>query len=213
MWTSKTKCPGQVERVRSSATVLETIIITGAASGIGRATALIFAREGANVVCADINEKGADETAAEVSRKGSRALAIKVDVTKRAEVDDMAERAFAAFGRVQLRCAFLIQGAVRPGDAQFEGRISMSRCVRTSASSESRWDKSASSWDTCASTSISRSSASTWETRASASASFRCPVDSIPGDATGQSRCNLAGSTSRSAHAMVISLLQPSHRC
>ena len=40
----------------------KTIIITGAACGIGRATALIFAREGANVVCADINEKGADET-------------------------------------------------------------------------------------------------------------------------------------------------------
>ena len=79
----------------------KTIIITGAASGIGRATALIFAREGANVVCADINEKGADETAAEVNRKGSRALPIKVDVTKRTEVDDMAERAFAAFGRVQ----------------------------------------------------------------------------------------------------------------
>jgi NAD(P)-dependent dehydrogenase (short-subunit alcohol dehydrogenase family) len=63
----------------------KTIIITGAASGIGRVTALIFAREGANVVCADINEKGADETAAEVNRKGSRALAIKVDVTKRTD--------------------------------------------------------------------------------------------------------------------------------
>ena len=75
----------------------KTIIITGAASGIGRATALIFAREGANVVCADINEKGADETAAEVNRKGSRALAIKVDVTKRTEVDDMAERAIRSF--------------------------------------------------------------------------------------------------------------------
>ena len=78
----------------------KTIIITGAASGIGRATALIFAREGANVVCADINEKGADETAAEVNRTGGRALAM-VDVTKRTEVHDMAERAFAAFGRVQ----------------------------------------------------------------------------------------------------------------
>jgi len=77
------------------------IVITGAASGIGRATALIFAREGANVVCADINEKGADETAAEVNRKGSKALAIKVDVTKRTEVDDMAGRAIAAFGRIQ----------------------------------------------------------------------------------------------------------------
>jgi NAD(P)-dependent dehydrogenase (short-subunit alcohol dehydrogenase family) len=68
----------------------KTVIITGAASGIGRATALIFAREGANVVCADINEKGADETAVEINRKGSRALAIKVDVTKRTDVDAMA---------------------------------------------------------------------------------------------------------------------------
>jgi NAD(P)-dependent dehydrogenase (short-subunit alcohol dehydrogenase family) len=79
----------------------KTIIITGAPSGIGRATALIFAREGADVVCADINEKGAGETAADVNRNGSRALAIKVDVTERTEVDDMAKRAIAAFGRVQ----------------------------------------------------------------------------------------------------------------
>ena len=73
-------------------------------------TPLILAREGAYVVCADINEKGASETAAEVSRKGSKALAIKVDVTKRIEVDDMAERAIAAFGRQRRRR----QGAKRP---------------------------------------------------------------------------------------------------
>ena len=79
----------------------KTIIITGAASGIGRATALIFAREGANVVCADVNEKGAKETADEVNSKGSQALALKVDVTKRGEVNDMVARAIAAFGGVQ----------------------------------------------------------------------------------------------------------------
>ncbi len=79
----------------------KTIVITGAASGIGRATALIFAREGANVVCADINEPGARETAAAVNAKGSQALAVTVDVTKRGEIDAMAERAIAAFGRVQ----------------------------------------------------------------------------------------------------------------
>jgi 3-oxoacyl-[acyl-carrier protein] reductase len=79
----------------------KTIIITGAASGIGRATALIFAREGANVVCADINEAGARATAEAVNSKGSQALALKVDVTRRNEVNGMVERALAAFGRVQ----------------------------------------------------------------------------------------------------------------
>jgi NAD(P)-dependent dehydrogenase (short-subunit alcohol dehydrogenase family) len=79
----------------------KTIVITGAASGIGRATALIFAREGANVVCADVNEKGAQQTAAAVNGKGSQALALKVDVTSRTAVNDMAQRAIAAFGSVQ----------------------------------------------------------------------------------------------------------------
>jgi 3-oxoacyl-[acyl-carrier protein] reductase len=78
----------------------KTIIITGAASGIGRATALIFARERANVVCADINEKGAKQTAAEVNNNGGQALALKVDVTRRGEVNDMVARAIAAFGGV-----------------------------------------------------------------------------------------------------------------
>src|ERR1700738_616748 len=79
----------------------KTVIITGAASGIGRATANIFAREGANVVCADLNEAGVKETASQVNATGSQALALKVDVTKRPQVDDLVERAIAAFGRVQ----------------------------------------------------------------------------------------------------------------
>src|SRR6476646_8336100 len=78
----------------------KTIIITGAASGIGRATALIFAREGANVVCTDLNETGAKETAAQVNGKGSQALALKTDVTRRKEVEEMAKRAIDAFGTV-----------------------------------------------------------------------------------------------------------------
>ena len=78
----------------------KTILITGAASGIGRATALIFAREGANVVCADINEAGAQETAEKVNALGSQALALAVDVTKRAAVNDMIELAVNGFGRI-----------------------------------------------------------------------------------------------------------------
>jgi 3-oxoacyl-[acyl-carrier protein] reductase len=49
----------------------KTIIITGAASGIGAATALIFAREGANIVLADINKEKADEVAAAVKKLGA----------------------------------------------------------------------------------------------------------------------------------------------
>src|SRR5258708_15470104 len=76
------------------------IVITGAASGIGRATALIFAREGANVVCADINEAGVKETAAAVNARGSQALGLKVNVTSRAEVAGLMQRAIEAFGQV-----------------------------------------------------------------------------------------------------------------
>jgi 3-oxoacyl-[acyl-carrier protein] reductase len=75
-------------------------VITGAASGIGRATALIFAREGANVVCADINEAGVKETAEKINGLGSQALALALDVTKRAAVNDMVELAVNGFGRI-----------------------------------------------------------------------------------------------------------------
>jgi len=86
----------------------KTIIITGAASGIGKATALIFAREGANVVCADINLDGAKETAAQAAATadklggnlGGKSLALKTDVTSRKEVDDMVRQSIDAFGRV-----------------------------------------------------------------------------------------------------------------
>lgn len=79
----------------------KTIVITGAGSGIGRATALIFAREGANVVCADINEDGVEQTVEQVNAKGGQALALTIDVTKRAAVEDMAQLAIDGFGSVQ----------------------------------------------------------------------------------------------------------------
>ena len=79
----------------------KTIVITGAGSGIGRATALIFAREGANVVCADINEKGVEKTVEQVNAKGGQTLALTIDVTKRAAVDDMVQLAIDGFGSVQ----------------------------------------------------------------------------------------------------------------
>src|SRR6185437_9927375 len=71
----------------------KTIVITGAGSGIGRAAALIFAREGANVVCADINEAAVEETSEKINALG-------IDVTKRAAVEDMVQLALDGFGRV-----------------------------------------------------------------------------------------------------------------
>jgi len=79
----------------------KTIIITGAASGIGRATALIFAREGANVVCADINGDGAHSTAAEVNAMGAQALGLAVDVTMRGQLEDLVRRTIGSFGGLQ----------------------------------------------------------------------------------------------------------------
>ncbi len=79
----------------------KTIIITGAASGIGRAAALIFAREKANVVCADIDEGGVEKTAEKVNTIGSQALALTIDVTKRAAINDMVQLAIDGFGSVQ----------------------------------------------------------------------------------------------------------------
>jgi 3-oxoacyl-[acyl-carrier protein] reductase len=81
----------------------KTIIVTGAASGIGQATALIFAREGANVVCADLNHEGARRTAERAMQHGVKALALKTDVTSRGEVDDMVRRAIDTFGSVQFQ--------------------------------------------------------------------------------------------------------------
>ena len=78
----------------------KTIVITGAGSGIGRATALIFAREGANVVCADIDEDGVEKTAQAVNKLGAQSLALTIDVTKRAAVEDMIELALNDFDRV-----------------------------------------------------------------------------------------------------------------
>jgi 3-oxoacyl-[acyl-carrier protein] reductase len=78
----------------------KTIFITGAGGGIGRSAALIFAREGANIVVTDIDESAAIATANLVKEKGKEALAIEVDVASRVSIDNGMKLATNRFGRV-----------------------------------------------------------------------------------------------------------------
>ena len=82
----------------------KSALVTGGASGIGRATALAFAREGARVAVADILEDAAQNTVSEIKAMGGQALAIACDVTDDDAVKAMIARAVDAFGG--LDCAF-----------------------------------------------------------------------------------------------------------
>jgi NAD(P)-dependent dehydrogenase (short-subunit alcohol dehydrogenase family) len=75
-------------------------LVTGASSGIGRATALAFARGGADVVVADVLEQGGAQTAAMVEELGGRALFVKCDVSQGADVKDMMRQTIEKFGRL-----------------------------------------------------------------------------------------------------------------
>ncbi len=77
-------------------------LITGGASGIGRATALRFAKEGADVCVADINLVGAKTTAQEIEGAGGNSLAVQVDVTKPADIDKMVTATINHFGRIDI---------------------------------------------------------------------------------------------------------------
>ena len=79
-------------------------VVTGGASGIGRALVEAFAREGARVVVADLDEAGMAEVVGPIRSRGGEALAVRTDVTDRASVQALAERAFDAFGRVHVLC-------------------------------------------------------------------------------------------------------------
>lgn len=77
-------------------------IVTGAASGIGRASAIAFAREGARVLVADRSHSGAEETARCISADGFETEAIEVDVSSEADVQRMVNKAVARWGRIDV---------------------------------------------------------------------------------------------------------------
>lgn len=77
-------------------------VITGAASGQGRAAAKLFATEGAKVVVADINEDGGREVEHDIKHLGGEAIAVKVDVAREPEVRSMLQRALEEYGRLDV---------------------------------------------------------------------------------------------------------------
>jgi NAD(P)-dependent dehydrogenase (short-subunit alcohol dehydrogenase family) len=80
----------------------KTVIITGAAGGLGRAFALGFAKEGANLVIADMNAAGAAETVALVEAAGAKAIAVSVNVADKASCEAMVQSTLDAFGSVDV---------------------------------------------------------------------------------------------------------------
>lgn len=79
-------------------------MVTGGASGIGRAAAITFAREGARVTVSDVDAAGGEQTVADIRQAGGDAHFIKADIAKSADVEALIGKVVAAYGR--LDCAF-----------------------------------------------------------------------------------------------------------
>jgi len=93
----------------------KSVLITGAASGIGRATALAAAREGSRLLLADINAEGGEEIARKIKAEGGQAAFVRCNVTKQPEIDAMVKSALELYG--QLDGAFNnagIEGTLAP---------------------------------------------------------------------------------------------------
>ncbi|HWP46633.1 MAG TPA: glucose 1-dehydrogenase [Candidatus Limnocylindrales bacterium] len=87
-------------------------LVTGGGMGIGRGIVLCMAREGADVVIPDLNLDSASKVAGEVQSLGRKSLALKVDVTKKQEVEDMVKKTLDTFGRIDI----LVNNAGMMGD-------------------------------------------------------------------------------------------------
>jgi NAD(P)-dependent dehydrogenase (short-subunit alcohol dehydrogenase family) len=77
-------------------------LITGSASGQGRAAALLFGAQGARIVVADVNDAGAAETVGMLEEQGAEGVAIHADVSVRADVDEMVRLAIERYGRLDV---------------------------------------------------------------------------------------------------------------
>jgi len=105
-----------------------SVLVTGAGSGIGRATAQLFAAEGARVAAVDQNEADAEKTVALIKDAGGDALAIAADVSSEADCRGMVERTVAAYGKLNI--AFNNAGVGASGFAVAdEEEIAFSRLI------------------------------------------------------------------------------------
>jgi NAD(P)-dependent dehydrogenase (short-subunit alcohol dehydrogenase family) len=86
-------------------------IITGAGSGLGRATAILFAREGAKVVVAANREKDGEQTAKSIKEAGGDAILVQVDVTKASDLEKAVKAAVARYGKLDI----MLNNAGTPG--------------------------------------------------------------------------------------------------
>jgi|YelNatPaOPRAMG01_1025707.scaffolds.fasta_scaffold02631_9 NAD(P)-dependent dehydrogenase (short-subunit alcohol dehydrogenase family) len=77
-------------------------VITGGASGMGRASAILFAREGASVVVTDLNSQGGEMVVSEIAAAGGRAVFQRTDVTSEADIKAAIERAVQEYGRLDI---------------------------------------------------------------------------------------------------------------
>jgi NAD(P)-dependent dehydrogenase (short-subunit alcohol dehydrogenase family) len=77
-------------------------VITGAGSGIGRASAIMFAKEGAKVVVADLEGPRGEDVAGVIRERGGRAIAVQMDVTKENDVRDLVEMTVREFGKLDV---------------------------------------------------------------------------------------------------------------
>lgn len=104
----------------------KVVIVTGASSGIGRATALAFAKEGAKVVVSDVNEKDGLATLEEIKKNQGEAHFIKCDVSSEADIKNLVDKTVEKFGK--LDCAY--------NNAGIEG----APCTTTECSTDN-WDR------------------------------------------------------------------------
>jgi NAD(P)-dependent dehydrogenase (short-subunit alcohol dehydrogenase family) len=77
-------------------------LVTGGGSGIGKGVALRLAREGAHVVAADINQEGIDAVAGEIAGLGVKSLALKLDISKPADISAVVEKVVREFGKIDI---------------------------------------------------------------------------------------------------------------